>query len=42
MAAPVRYPLLLGRGSLPRTPDMAEDDGDLQGRAAAAGDDGVG
>jgi hypothetical protein len=42
LAAPVRHTLLLGRGGLLRTTDMAEDNGDLQGRAAAAGDDGMG
>jgi hypothetical protein len=42
MAAPVRRSLLLGRSCLPRTADMAEDDGHLQGGAAAARDDGMG
>jgi hypothetical protein len=42
MAAPVRHPLLLGRGRLPWAPNMAQDDSHLQGRAATARDDGLG
>jgi hypothetical protein len=42
MAAPVRHSLLLGRSCLPRTTDMAEDDGHLQGGAATARDDRLG
>jgi hypothetical protein len=42
MVAPVRDPLLLGRGRLPWAPNMAQDNSHLQGGATTAGDDGLG